>query len=109
MNEKPTVVLYTREGCALCDDVLKIITQFQPVEQFELEIIDISADPVLESRFGWEIPVVFINGFCSFKHRITPDLFRAKFSRLGNFRRWDRNLRNPGADYSRPAPGNDER
>lgn len=102
MDEKPIVVLYTREGCKLCDDVLEIISQFQSVEQFELEIVDISADPVLNSRFGWEIPVVFINGFCSFKHRITSDLFRVKYSRLRNHFRRDRNYRNPGPDYARP-------
>ncbi len=108
MDATPIVVLYTREGCGLCRVVLEIIAQFQSVEQFELEVIDIAADPVLETRFGWEIPVVFINGFCSFKHRITPELFRAKFSRLARFSRNDRNPRNPGGDYARPDRRNDD-
>jgi thiol-disulfide isomerase/thioredoxin len=105
VDSPPTVVLYTREGCGLCDDVLEIITQIQSVEQFELEVVDIDADPTLKSRFGWDIPVVFINGFCSFKHRITPEQFLAKFRRLQNHRRPGRDLRRPGIDYSRPAPG----
>lgn len=105
MDATPIVVLYTREGCGLCNIVLEIIAQFQPVEQFELEIVDIAADPVLAARFGWDIPVVFINGFCAFKHRVTPERFLEKFRRLRSHRRPGRDLRNPGGDYDRPAPG----
>jgi glutaredoxin len=95
----PIVVLYTRPKCGLCEKVLEIMAKFQPEEKFVLEVVDISTDPHLTALFGHDIPAVFINGFYSFKHGISPDRFLAKYRRLKAFRKPDRDLRNPGAAY----------
>ena len=43
------LLLYTREGCCLCEGL-------QPPPQ--LRLIDVDSDPVLQQRFGLEVPVL---------------------------------------------------
>lgn len=73
---KPHVTLYTRAGCHLCESAKSVIEAARPDGEFTYEEVDIETDPALVARFGWEIPVVMINGLVTFKYRLTADEFR---------------------------------
>jgi hypothetical protein len=58
------VVLYTREGCCLCDDARVVIERVRAGEPsaFVLEERDIDADEALHRAYLERIPVVTIDG-----------------------------------------------
>lgn len=69
------VVLYTREGCHLCDQAKDTLLQYArwlPA----LEETDIDADPALVERFATCIPVVEIDGRVRFRGAVNEVLLR---------------------------------
>ena len=71
----PRVTLYTRVGCHLCDDVKQVLTAARRRAAFELEEVDIDADPDLRALYNEEVPVVTINGRKAFKYHVAPAAF----------------------------------
>ncbi len=69
------VVLYTRKGCHLCEEAKQEIERLRAAAEFQLEILDVDADPELQARFSNEVPVVFIDGRKAFKYRVEPKQF----------------------------------
>jgi glutaredoxin len=63
------VVLFTREGCHLCDDALAILEQYRRWLP-PIETVDVDIDPRLAERFGETVPVVEFDGAPRFKGRI---------------------------------------
>jgi len=63
------VVLYTREGCCLCDDARAVIMQVRSRHPlaFDLEERDIDSDDALLHRYLERIPVVTIDGLETFE------------------------------------------
>ena len=80
-RRKTTVKLYTRPGCHLCDEARREMLAAGLADSYELEEIDIDTDAELVRRYGWDIPVVTINGAFAFKHRLTRDDFRRELRR----------------------------
>ena len=80
--KKAKVTLYTRPGCHLCEEAKAAILSSAPNTDFTLEEINIDSDPDLKTRYGWDIPVVLINGIKVFKHRVDPREFRRKLIRI---------------------------
>ena len=79
-----SVILYTRPGCHLCDEMKDVIRRVAQHVPLALEEIDISADAELEARYRVEIPVLMIDGKKAAKHRITEnDLRRILTSKSG--------------------------
>jgi len=76
-----TLTLYSRADCCLCEEMKAVLAQVQENIPFTLEQIDISTDPELESRFGQEIPVLFVNGHKAFKYRLTAGELRRRLAR----------------------------
>ena len=76
-----TLTLYSRADCCLCEEMKAVLAQVQENIPFTLEQIDISTDPELESRFGQEIPVLFVNGRKAFKYRLTAGELRRRLVR----------------------------
>ena len=76
-----TLTLYSRADCCLCEEMKAVLAQVQENLPFTLEQIDISTDPELESRFGQEIPVLFVNGRKAFKYRLTAGELRRRLAR----------------------------
>jgi glutaredoxin len=66
----PTVTLYTRTGCCLCDDAKRVILDARRRTDFAYEEIDIDRDPELVRRYNDEVPVIAINGLKAFKYRV---------------------------------------
>ncbi|MBI2815561.1 MAG: glutaredoxin family protein [Acidobacteria bacterium] len=74
-QHQPEVVLYTRQGCHLCDDAKRVLRELQTKERFEFQEIDIDRDPLLQQRYNDEVPVIFIYGKKAFKYRIDSTHF----------------------------------
>ena len=79
---KAIVTIYTRPGCHLCHEAKASILSEASSEEFTLEEIDIDMDPDLSLKYGYDIPVVLINGIKVFKHRVDPREFRRKLRRI---------------------------
>jgi glutaredoxin len=71
----PTVTLYTRAGCHLCDDAKQVLEQAGRKVRFTLEVLDIDADPELRALYNEEVPVIAIDGRKAFRYRVTEQEF----------------------------------
>ena len=80
--KKPIVTIYTRPGCHLCDDAKAAIEASACAGEYLLEEINIDEHPTLRERYGYDIPVIFINGVKAFKHRVESNEFKRKLRRL---------------------------
>lgn len=68
----PEVILYTRQGCHLCDDAEAVLRRFGLLPK----LVDIDADPDLAKRYNECVPVVMIDGKERFRGRIHEVLLR---------------------------------
>lgn len=68
-----SVVLYTRDGCHLCDDALKLLRKHDTTYP-QLEIVDIDDSPDLAEQFNTCVPVVEIDGKVRFRGRVNEVL-----------------------------------
>lgn len=66
------VVVYTRNGCHLCDDAAHLLRAHGLAPQ----LVDIDADPALRAAHDEWVPVVEIDGVIRFRGRIEPVLLR---------------------------------
>lgn len=76
----PTLTLYTRAGCHLCDMAKDVLEAVRAEVPFALELVDIDTDPVLVERYGMEIPVITIDGRKAFKYRVDPVELRTRLA-----------------------------
>jgi len=70
------VTLYTRPGCHLCEEAKTSIAPLLREFGATLREVNIENDPVLEERYGWDIPVIFIGAHKATKHRVNVQQFR---------------------------------
>jgi glutaredoxin len=56
------VTLYGKPGCHLCEEARGVVVAVRAEHPFELDEVDITRDPELESRYRERIPVVAIDG-----------------------------------------------
>jgi glutaredoxin len=70
------VTLYTRPGCHLCEEaktaVAPLLREFGAV----LREVNIENDAILEERYGWDIPVIFVGARKAAKHRVDVEQLR---------------------------------
>ncbi|PYS30801.1 MAG: thioredoxin family protein [Acidobacteria bacterium] len=74
--------IYSRPACHLCDEAKEVIERVRGRFPFAVRIINIEEDPALETAYGTEIPVVFINGNKAFKYRVDEAELEKKVKRL---------------------------
>jgi glutaredoxin len=67
------VVLYTREGCGLCEAAKLTLLAQRERTPFDLEEIDVEGDDDLELEYGVRIPVVVLDGQELFELVVDPD------------------------------------
>ena len=72
------VVVYSKPGCCLCDEVKEKLKRLQASYAFNLREVNILEDPEAHERFKEEIPVVFINGKKAFKYQLDETQFLRK-------------------------------
>jgi glutaredoxin len=60
MRFTPHFTLYSRSYCHLCEDMLAALQAMAPEDQaFEVDVIDVDADPALVERFDELVPVLY--------------------------------------------------
>ena len=82
MNGTIQIDVYSRPNCHLCDEAKHTIERVRQRYPFSLRLINIEEDPALESKYGTEIPVIFINGSKAFKYQVNEADFEKRLKRL---------------------------
>lgn len=54
----PVLILYSRTGCHLCDEMLGGLKALQADVPFEVTVVDVDGDAALEARYGEWVPVL---------------------------------------------------
>ncbi len=62
MTGAPTVLVYSRPGCHLCADALRVLGPLAVELGFTLTEIDITTDDALHLRYLERIPVMVLDG-----------------------------------------------
>lgn len=84
MTRTPTVTLYTKPGCHLCEAVEQVIAQVarrRPLDVVRRNILD---DPADFERYQYEIPVVLLDGVEIARYRMTAEELEAAFARVSS-------------------------
>jgi glutaredoxin len=76
------IEIFSRPGCHLCDEAKATVENVARRIPVSIRVVNIEDDPELESRYGTEIPVIFINGSKAFKYRVDENQLEAKVKRL---------------------------
>ncbi len=58
----PGLTLYSRQWCHLCREMEEGLLRLQIELRFDLEVLDVDADPQLEARFNERVPVLECDG-----------------------------------------------
>jgi thiol-disulfide isomerase/thioredoxin len=74
------VRVFVAPGCHLCERGVEVVEQVCRELGADYAIVDISADPVLETRYRELIPVVEIDGERAFTYFVQPDALRLRLA-----------------------------
>jgi hypothetical protein len=58
----PELVVYGREECHLCQDMIAALRESQARHYFHLEVVDVDSDDNLKSLYGERVPVLVARG-----------------------------------------------
>jgi hypothetical protein len=78
----PTLTLYGRPGCHLCDDARAALERVRADSPFLLREVDISADDELHRRYVERIPVVSLDGEELFELFVDEQALRRRLALL---------------------------
>jgi glutaredoxin len=67
-----SIILYTREGCHLCEDAAALLARYE----LQFQCIDIDAEAALRERYNYCVPVVVIDGKERFRGRVNEVLLK---------------------------------
>lgn len=84
MHEPSTIplVLYTRAGCTLCDELEERLARARLAHPYALEKVDVDRDPALREAYGLSVPVLTIDGRTLAKGRPGAGELERRFDRL---------------------------
>ncbi len=80
MAEKAQLVLYTKPGCHLCDEMKREIQRAGCAALYTLAEVNIETDSDLLAQYRYEIPVLLIDGVEAFRHRLRAEDFKARLT-----------------------------
>ena len=75
----PTVILYSKPGCHLCDEARSYLEDAAAEVGIAYDEIDILRDPALFERYRYRIPVIVVDGIERLEGNIEADEVRALF------------------------------
>ncbi len=64
------VTVYSKPGCHLCEEAVRLLQRVQKQHPFALEEVNIQEDPALLAEYGEQIPVVMLNGTFLFEYAV---------------------------------------
>jgi glutaredoxin len=70
------VTLYTAAGCHLCERARATVEAVRAEIPFELDEVDITGDPELESRYRERLPVLEVDGRPVFSYHVPAEALR---------------------------------
>lgn len=72
-EDRPTINLFTKAGCTLCDKAKDVLARASEEEPHTLVAVDITdeSNAIWWDRYKYDIPVLHINGMYWAKHRIS--------------------------------------
>lgn len=81
---KPTLTLYTKYPCPLCDELVQELEPY--MEQFHFEKVDITKPQNREylKMYRYDIPVLHLNGEFLCMHRLDKDLLLDRLNEFNN-------------------------
>jgi glutaredoxin len=79
----PTVVMYSRTTCGLCDEARELILAVRAEHPFEYEEVFVEGQADLERRYGQRVPVVLVNGEEEFDLHVDPQRLRGVLAAAG--------------------------
>lgn len=79
----PTVTLYSRPGCHLCDEARATLERLKRRMPFDLDEVDITADDRLHRRYLERIPVVALEGEELFDYHVDEEVLLSRLLYLG--------------------------
>ncbi len=79
----PALVVYSRNDCHLCDEMIVGLRQLQARFAFVLKIVNVDADPALKARYGEKVPVLTGGGAELCHYHLDPERVAAHLGRLG--------------------------
>jgi len=72
----PTVVLYSRRACHLCDEARAVIEAERLRSEFDFQEVLIDGSDELERRYGLRVPVVSVDGREEFEFAVDRNQLR---------------------------------
>ena len=75
------VTIYSRTGCHLCEDALKVLESLKEELNFEITEALIDGDDELQRLYGEQIPVTHIDGIHHDYWRVDPERFRSSLEK----------------------------
>lgn len=86
MNDPlPVLTLLGRNGCHLCEDMRAALNSWVARFAFTVHEIDITGNPELETRYGWDIPVLLAGDREICRHYLDDSALQAWLSETGIF------------------------
>jgi hypothetical protein len=66
-------LLYSRPGCALCEEMLIELAALPDASGIGVEVLDVDAEPASKVRYGHKIPVLLFAGELVCHGRLDPE------------------------------------
>lgn len=82
MPARPTVTVYTRAGCHLCEDAIAVVRAVA-AGRAHVALVDIDADPELHDRFTVRVPVVAVDGVEIAEYQVAQDQLETALAGVG--------------------------
>lgn len=77
------VTLFGQPGCHLCEHMELRLQRIRQGTPFDLEVVNIMSDPALAVEYGFDIPVIAVEGIVYSKHYLNEEAFEAHIKELG--------------------------
>jgi len=75
------VIVYSRKGCHLCEEVKQSLSRLADRAAFTWREVDIDEDAELREKYNEEVPVVFVDGRKAFKYHMSERQFLERLAR----------------------------
>jgi len=71
-----TLTLFTRAGCPLCDEMAERVRSLIAGTGHTLAAVDVDRQPVLQAKYGWEVPLLFDEAVEICRHELNLAAFQ---------------------------------
>ena len=77
------LLVYSREGCHLCEDMIDALNQYENELGFALKVYDIDDDALLREQFNALVPLVYFEGRELMRYYFEPATLKAALAEAG--------------------------